>query len=320
MTEPVVLYGTQSNGETLPVQVDDTGRLVAEGLQGQEGPPGPPGQPGADGGDFPLPPDPYEGALLGWLNGGLAWIGTPPVPVPDNVFGPITAWDPENVLVTVSGSIPEEIGTGVYLTQVDSTGTAINPSKNWNIGKEWSDLAVGFTKYDYFSCSYGFDADAGTYPLSSTNYGLIDLNIPDVTTVLVYLASGSSDNWTFGVSANGGAQTTITGSNSHMQATPVQLQVNGTLETLEFDFKGNNHGGAYRILVDGKELVNESVGVVMGRVNQLVSSNSMMVTPTTTDSFVVGAYLRSPSQRVAPWVLYEGDPTSRIDYLRQKRD
>lgn len=52
MTDPVVLYGTQSNGETLPVQVDATGRLVAEGLegpqgpQGEEGPEGPPGPPG----------------------------------------------------------------------------------------------------------------------------------------------------------------------------------------------------------------------------------------------------------------------------------
>ena len=58
MTTPVTLYGTQSNGETLPVQVDDTGRLVAEGLQGEPGPPGPEGPPGEDGGDFPLPPDP----------------------------------------------------------------------------------------------------------------------------------------------------------------------------------------------------------------------------------------------------------------------
>lgn len=33
MTQPVILYGTLSNGETLPVQVDDTGRLVAEGLE-----------------------------------------------------------------------------------------------------------------------------------------------------------------------------------------------------------------------------------------------------------------------------------------------
>ena len=81
MTNPVTLYGTQSNGETLPVQVDEFGRLVAEGLQGIEGPPGPEGPPGDDGGAFPLPPDPYEGALLGWSNDELAWVdggGTPP--------------------------------------------------------------------------------------------------------------------------------------------------------------------------------------------------------------------------------------------------
>ena len=68
MTDPVILLGTQSNGETLPVQVDGFGRLVAEGLQGpkgEDGDQGPPGEPGKDGGAFPLPPDPYEGALLG---------------------------------------------------------------------------------------------------------------------------------------------------------------------------------------------------------------------------------------------------------------
>ena len=67
MTEPVILFGTQSNGETLPVQVDATGRLVAEGLPGPEGPPGPPGV-------GQLPPDPEEGQVLGWLNGELAWL------------------------------------------------------------------------------------------------------------------------------------------------------------------------------------------------------------------------------------------------------
>ena len=71
MTNPVILYGTQSNGETLPVQVDATGRLVAEGLQGPEGPEGPEGPAG---GSFPLPADPFEDALLGWKNGTLAWI------------------------------------------------------------------------------------------------------------------------------------------------------------------------------------------------------------------------------------------------------
>jgi hypothetical protein len=34
-----ILYGTQSNGETLPVLVDQFGNLLAKGI---EGPPGPP--------------------------------------------------------------------------------------------------------------------------------------------------------------------------------------------------------------------------------------------------------------------------------------
>ena len=55
-----ILYGTQSNGETLPVQVNSFGQLVAQGLdgakgekgdkgdQGPQGPQGEPGEPGAD--------------------------------------------------------------------------------------------------------------------------------------------------------------------------------------------------------------------------------------------------------------------------------
>jgi hypothetical protein len=88
MTNPVVLLGTQSNGETLPVQVDATGRLVAEGLLGPPGPPGPEGPEGPEG-QIALPPDPYEGALLGWENGQLAWVGGS-VPLPDGLFGPIS--------------------------------------------------------------------------------------------------------------------------------------------------------------------------------------------------------------------------------------
>ena len=78
MTNPVILLGTQSNGETLPVQVDATGRLVAEGLQGEQGEQGiqgPPGPPGPSG-EIELPPDPWEGAFLGWSNGQLAWLTT----------------------------------------------------------------------------------------------------------------------------------------------------------------------------------------------------------------------------------------------------
>ena len=106
-----ILFGTQSNGETLPVLVDQFGNLLAKGIEGQQGPQGPPGP---DGGSFPLPPDPYEGAFLGWLNNGLAWIGTPPVPIPEGVFGPIIGWN-SSVGLTVAGEIPSQVAQGVRI-------------------------------------------------------------------------------------------------------------------------------------------------------------------------------------------------------------
>lgn len=86
MTEPVILYGTQSNGETLPVQVDATGRLVAEGLQGQQGDQGPKGDTGATGPEGPPGegvPTPYgeEGQMLTIVNGTPTWATyVPPEP------------------------------------------------------------------------------------------------------------------------------------------------------------------------------------------------------------------------------------------------
>ena len=49
-----ILYGTTATGETLPVQVNASGQLVAQGMdgaQGPEGPEGPPGKPGPPGAD-----------------------------------------------------------------------------------------------------------------------------------------------------------------------------------------------------------------------------------------------------------------------------
>lgn len=93
MTNPVILLGTQSNGETLPVQVDATGRLVAEGLQGPEGEPGPEGPPGADGGTFPLPPDPQEDDVLGWQDNQLAWVSGLVPPPPEGEVLVVTTFD-----------------------------------------------------------------------------------------------------------------------------------------------------------------------------------------------------------------------------------
>ena len=85
MTTPVVLLGTQANGETLPVQVDATGRLVAEGLTGQPGEPGPPGEAGPPGEPGPpgiveWPPGAEDGDVLTWIDGQPVWsaAGAPP--------------------------------------------------------------------------------------------------------------------------------------------------------------------------------------------------------------------------------------------------
>ena len=61
-----ILFGTTAEGETLPVEVNEFGQLVAKGLPGEEGPQGPPGLP-------QLPPDPSEGDALVWNNGQLSW-------------------------------------------------------------------------------------------------------------------------------------------------------------------------------------------------------------------------------------------------------
>jgi len=52
-----ILYGTQSNGETLPVQVNEFGQLVAQGLPGEKGEKGDTGDKGdkGDQGDPGLP-------------------------------------------------------------------------------------------------------------------------------------------------------------------------------------------------------------------------------------------------------------------------
>jgi hypothetical protein len=90
-----ILYGTQSNGETLPVLVDQFGNLLAKGIEGQPGQPGQPGTPGEPGGEGPPGPQgdpgegvplPYgpDGAYLQIVDGVPAWAGvSPPGPEPE---------------------------------------------------------------------------------------------------------------------------------------------------------------------------------------------------------------------------------------------
>ena len=315
MTEPVILLGTQSNGETLPVQVDAFGRLVAEGLQGSEGPEGPEGPPGADGGSFPLPPNPYEGALLGWLNGGLAWVGSSPIPVPPGTFGPITGWNEESGLLTVAGDIPESVGNGVYIYQVDETGAY--STFGCDVSRNWTDFTSG-TPYtpDYgWSNAFNYERNnnaSTVFPADNKTMSFIpDLPVMDELSLYMLNATNAANygaliNQTFWAPAT---------DEYHTRVDLTASQLGGVLSRL--DLKTVYDQGCYlsAIRVDGKWLVNQDESLNM-RVNQVYDNNIIGVPNTLTAPFEVGKYLRVPAQRVAPWVLYGNDPTSLIDHLR----
>lgn len=154
MTNPVILLGTQSNGETLPVQVDATGRLVAEGLPGEpglQGPPGPEGPPGpkGDDGGIVLPPDPNEGEVLGWENGELSWISLVP-PTPTLVYGPSIDPGPSGTRKVINSNGGDNTGS---VTDYD----------------EW------FRNQAFFESTYIGEGGVGTRGGSNTDWFCMDI-------------------------------------------------------------------------------------------------------------------------------------------------
>ena len=114
-----ILYGTQSNGETLPVLVDQFGNLLAKGIDGEPGPPGPPGV-------GELPSDPYEGALLGWENGELAWV-TNSVVLPAGTYGPYE-YDASGGVLTVPQEVNLPNGRLLYMSDAEGNAVTYKPT------------------------------------------------------------------------------------------------------------------------------------------------------------------------------------------------
>lgn len=319
MTDPVVLYGTQSNGETLPVQVDDTGRLVAEGLPGPDGPQGPQGPQGPPGTGIDLPPDPYEGALLGWLNNELAWIGTPPVPIPPGVFGPIISWDPVNGVLEVEGEIPEAVGNGVYLYQCEADGTLFmtgsNPSQVWSsygTGTPYSPTHDWNKAFNLVRGESGNEAFAGD---SSTMTWAYDL---PVQAMVRFVCLNSATPGVSGLKVNGNLEFEPT--YAYDSVIDVSAQVlGGSLSEIQLINDGLTGPYLSGVQVDGRWLIDPEWSLQL-RVNSVMGQLIIGNVINGTEEFQVGKYLKIPTQRVAPWVLYGNDPTSRIDYLRQTRD
>ena len=315
MTNPVILLGTQSNGETLPVQVDAFGRLVAEGLEGPPGPAGPEGPEGPPGG-LDLPPDPYEGALLGWLNGELAWVGSPPVPIPDDVFGPIISYDPSGMLVV--DNIPATLGQGVYVYQCEQDGQYF--ATGWNVDQFWQDSCSGVNDQPE-TREYAFDGDVNDQSWRTVSSLTMALEAPVALNSKVEILYYGSSSPQGQVIFNRGAADAYVVDYSHegvwdykvlAEASAAEL-TSRELREIHLVVTDGRSQGITAIRVDGRLLVN-TPGLGF-RINQIIDNNLVGV-PSGNNVFTPGKYLRTTEQRVAPWLLYGNDPTSLIDHLR----
>ena len=295
-----------ADSSIVPVACNDKGEILLE--EPIEGPPGQDGQDGQDS-DMMLPPDPYEGALLGWLNNQLAWIGTPPVPIPEGVFGPIISWDKQASYLEVEGDIPETVGGGVYVYQCDERGDYF--TDGWETSQEWS----SYGSSDNVDGAL-FDGSLDTYGGATFEYNFGTDGPTAVESIEV--AFDTSAAYSNTVTINGSINLTdYTGGLKVFVDVTAQVGL-GRIDTIVGTYSGGSATGLLGIKVDGKLLVDSDKSLNL-RVNQRFM-DGLLGTPNVDIDFTPGKYLFVPEQRVAPWVLYKGDPTSRIDYLRQTRD
>lgn len=320
-----ILYGTTGDGTTLPVLVDQFGNLLAKGIKGEPGEPGAPGDPGdpgAPGGDFPLPPDPYEGALLGWLNNGLAWIGSPPIPIPPGVFGPITDWDPAGLL-TVEGEIPPQIATGVFVYQCNADGSIY--VNGWNNSQNWSTFVSPDGGYNGQSPANAFNGSTAGEGWGAAQNVTATLTIPggiSCSSLRIYSNNDTGDRGPFVI--NGTQDLSSNVGTTPVWGSPLSV-AGGTLNTIQFPVRTGDNAGwtVWAIEVDGAILVDAGEYPTAPNLNfrvQSVNGQNLIGVANRTDNFTIGKYLRIPEQNVARW-LYDGNldkviTSTGIDFLR----
>ena len=306
-----ILYGTTGEGETLPVLVDQFGNLLAKGIEGQ---PGTPGEPGPPGGSFPLPSDPYEGAFLGWLNNELAWIGTPPVPIPEGVFGPITAWDPGGLL-TVEGAIPSSIKQGVYIYQCNADGSIY--VEGWLNSRTWSKGVTGYLNPLPSSTAANiFDGDTSTGCNSSNINGSGIHFRPQVSvggTIELYLRNGDIDNTQYSYSLDNASTwtnvTSVAGNGSWVSIGAKTITFDKGIIVRHITTAGSNVASLRGIKVSGDIMIDGGDYPDAQNLNyrvQSVQNQSIIGVKNIATDFTVGKYLRVPEQNVARW-LYDGN-------------
>lgn len=306
-----ILLGTQSNGETLPVQVNEFGQLVAKGIEGETGEPGTPGTPGthgepgaqgppgADGGSFPLPPDPYEGAFLGWLNGELAWLGSPPVPVPAGIFGPIDGWNSDGVF-TVVGDIPSQVAQGVYLYQCLQDGSIY--VNGWNNSRLWSASASANDGFkNAYPISTAFDGTTTSKAITNSAQETVvieNMGLIGTQNIEMEIVGGTVRADGVEVSTGNRIDEIFTFTTQGLDRLEISGVEGFAYETTIYYIKANDS-----LLVDAGDYPtapNLNIQV------QSVSGQTIEGTSNRADDFTVGAYFRVPDQEVARW-LYDGN-------------
>ena len=279
--------------EKIPNDVEIEGDLTVNGsLLGADGQP-------IGGGGLALPPDPYEGALLGWLNGQLAWIGTPPIEIPEGVFGPITSWDPSSGVIEVEGTLPGAITTGVYVWQVDAEGN--NYTSDFLVSADYPGEVSGSGSISnpeqmfdgttsYASVSTGTSASMRWTPSAPINY---------ISKVEVSGRNGQSGGGEWKVNRGQPGTITVPGQDNTDWVT---LNTgSGTLYNIDLSTSsgGCKWGG---IRIDGKVLILPQYSNNF-RVQQIIGDNKIVgVAVPDGANFIPGKYLKVPAQRVAPWV------------------
>lgn len=301
-----ILSGTTADGQTLPVLVDQFGNLLAKGIEGQQGPEGPPGPPGVG----ELPANPYEGALLGWLNNELAWVGASPVPVPEGVFGPITNWDSAGIL-EVEGEIPQQVSTGVFIYQCNQDGTIY--VDGWDNSKTWSSgVTAGVptgttTEFDWKNAFNGLTTSTPVACAGQNFYTLyLDNLIEGVDVIEAYLGGAAGDaSITFNTNYAGKVSLPTNGGQWINASSAL---TSSDISSITIQSTGYGSTQLYALKADGRLLVDAGTYPSAPNLNlrvQSISGQSLIGTANRTDNFTPGKYLRVPEQDVARW-LYDG--------------
>lgn len=318
MTTPVTLYGTQSNGETLPVQVNEFGQLVAEGLpgppgeQGEQGIQGPPGPAGG----MELPPGEFEGGVLGWKNDELVWLSPTELILPDGVFGPIESWDAETNQLTVVGGIPPEVMSGVELYQCTLGGGVA--TTGWNHDLVWSSYVNGAAGD---SVPNGFDGGLGS-GFYCNNWNVWCEFVPpepiffNQLRIHTYRWGPTKSNFSrYKLVGSSAVRFDSCGNSSWCKVVsgPSYLESVGVYLEHSDNFYGDQ---MCAIEIDGRILVDpvHSLKLTVGS----VTGNTITGTPNKTIPFQQGLYLKVPQSTRRLRYLHEAITTTDIDLKRQK--